>query len=79
MAQIETSGQGETFVVDHEDEEMSTAPPSRESPLVPTGKFQTFTLDDLPPSKWQTRFQEFKARTLLEAQKPGAQPRTILL
>ncbi|KAL5580723.1 hypothetical protein UlMin_013165 [Ulmus minor] len=41
--------------------------------------FQTFTLDDLPPSKWRTRFQEFRAWTLLEAQKPRAHPRTILL
>ncbi|KAL5575975.1 hypothetical protein UlMin_017674 [Ulmus minor] len=30
MAQTETSGQGETFVVDNDDEEMSTTPPSRE-------------------------------------------------
>ncbi|KAL5548138.1 hypothetical protein UlMin_003369 [Ulmus minor] len=79
MAQTETSGQGETFIVDNDDEEMSTTPPSREAPPVPTGKFQTFTLDDLPPSKWRTRFQEFRAWTLLEAQKPRAQPRTILL
>ncbi|KAL5548784.1 hypothetical protein UlMin_004015 [Ulmus minor] len=79
MAQTKTSGQGETFVVDNDDEEMSTTPPSREAPPVPTGKFQTFTLDDLPPSKWRTRFQEFRAWTLLEAQKPRAQPRTILL
>ncbi|KAL5564654.1 hypothetical protein UlMin_027818 [Ulmus minor] len=79
MAQTETSGQGETFVIDNDDEEMSTTPPSREAPPVPTGKFQMFTLDDLPPSKWRTRFQEFRAWTLLEAQKPRAQPRTILL
>ncbi|KAL5575994.1 hypothetical protein UlMin_017693 [Ulmus minor] len=79
MAQIVTSGQGEIFVVDNDDEEISTTPPSREAPPVPTGKFQTFTLDDLPPSKWRIRFQEFRACTLLEAQKPRAQPRIFLL
>ncbi|KAL5577277.1 hypothetical protein UlMin_018976 [Ulmus minor] len=79
MAQTETSGQGETFVVDNDDEEMSTTLSSREVPPVPIGNLQTFTLDDLPPSKWRTRFQEFKAWTLLEAQKPRAQSRTILL
>ncbi|KAL5569654.1 hypothetical protein UlMin_026229 [Ulmus minor] len=34
MAQTETSGQGETFVVDNDDEEMSTTPPSREAPPI---------------------------------------------
>ena len=61
MAQTETSGQGETFAIDNEDEEMSTTPPPRESSPASTRKFQTFTLNELPPSKWQTRFQEFRA------------------
>ena len=61
MTQAKSSGQGKTFVVDNEDEEESTANPTRESPLAPIGKFQTFTLDDFPPTKWQARFQEFKA------------------
>ncbi len=51
MVQTETSGQGETFVVNDEDEEMSSPPP-REASSASAGKFQTFTLDDLPPSKW---------------------------
>ena len=36
MAQTKTSGQGETFVVDNDDEEMSTMPPSKEAPPGPT-------------------------------------------
>ncbi|KAF4365976.1 hypothetical protein F8388_019220 [Cannabis sativa] len=42
-------------------------------------KFQTFTLDDIPPSKWRERFQEFQAWLSLETQKPQAQTGTILL
>ena len=45
MTQVESSGQGETFVVDNENEEESTTHPTRESPI---GKFQTFILDNLP-------------------------------
>ena len=38
-----------------------------------------FTLDNLPPTKWRARFHEFKAQTLLEAQKPKMQTQRILL
>ncbi|KAF4373700.1 hypothetical protein G4B88_030043 [Cannabis sativa] len=39
----------------------------------------SFTLDDIPPSKWRERFQEFQAWLSLETQKPQAQTGTILL
>ena len=35
--------------------------------------FQTFTLDDLPPSKWRERFQEFQAWLSLKSQRTEAQ------
>ncbi|KAM6599780.1 hypothetical protein CsatA_019389 [Cannabis sativa] len=44
-----------------------------------SGKPNTFMLDDLPPNQWRSRFQEFRAWTLLEAQKPRAEIRDILL
>ena len=43
------------------------------------GRLQTFTLDDIHPSQWRNRFQEFKAFLVLQIQKFNAQSCQILL
>ncbi|GMN28523.1 hypothetical protein TIFTF001_041183 [Ficus carica] len=43
------------------------------------GKTQIITLDDIPPSKWRDRFQEFNAFLFLQVQKPNSQIGKILL
>ncbi|GMN70488.1 hypothetical protein TIFTF001_039529 [Ficus carica] len=43
------------------------------------GKTQTFTLDDIPPSKWRDKFQEFKAFLILQIQKPNAECGPVIL
>ncbi|GMN60043.1 hypothetical protein TIFTF001_029145 [Ficus carica] len=53
--------------------------PAQTSKTTSNGKVQLITLDDIPPSQWRDRFQEFKAFLFLQVQKPQSQPREILL
>ncbi|GMN67565.1 hypothetical protein TIFTF001_036628, partial [Ficus carica] len=53
--------------------------PAQTSKTTANGKVQLITLDDIPPSQWRDRFQEFKAFLFLQIQKPHAQTREILL
>ncbi|GMN28397.1 hypothetical protein TIFTF001_047885, partial [Ficus carica] len=53
--------------------------PAQTSKTTTNGKVQLITLDDIPPSQWRDRFQEFKAFLFLQIQKPHAQTREILL
>ncbi|XP_060964790.1 uncharacterized protein LOC133033738 [Cannabis sativa] len=62
-----------------EEEEVSSKERHKSTKHQFSGKPNTFMLDDLPPNQWRSRFQEFRAWTLLEAQKPRAEIRDILL
>ncbi|GMN26334.1 hypothetical protein TIFTF001_043987 [Ficus carica] len=53
--------------------------PAQTSKTTSNGKVQLITLDDIPPSQWRDRFQEFKAFLFLQIQKPHAQTREISL
>ena len=44
-----------------------------------SSKFTTFTLDDIPPSKWRQQFQEVKAWILVEAQRPIITTKEVII
>ena len=66
-------------IIDDNDEEEVLSLEQKNSSKTSSGKFQTVTLDDLPPIKWRIWFQEFKAWTLLKTQKPKIKIKDILL
>ncbi|GMN51362.1 hypothetical protein TIFTF001_020515 [Ficus carica] len=49
--------------------------PAQTSKTTSNDKVQLITLDDIPPSQWRDRFQEFKAFLFLQVQKPNSQLR----
>ncbi|GMN64947.1 hypothetical protein TIFTF001_034014 [Ficus carica] len=71
----------EMLEVQDETPEVTQQPrqPAQTSKTTSNGKIQLITLDDIPPSQWRDRFQEFKAFLFLQIQKPHAQTREILL
>ncbi|GMN47840.1 hypothetical protein TIFTF001_017025 [Ficus carica] len=71
-----------TEIPDQEEQTGENQPPRQQrstTQAATNGKPQTFTLDDIPPSKWRDRFQEFKAFLVLQIQKPNSQSGAILL
>ena len=61
-----------------EQEEMESFTIPQQQPEVTESKGFTFTLDDIPPSKWRERTIEFKSWLLLKEQKLGSNVRQIL-
>ena len=60
------------------EEQPRNDPPRQQPRATQNSKFITFTIDDIPPSQWRQRFQEFKAWIIIETQRPGITPQGVL-